>query len=55
MTTNTNIEAATKTLNDMKDARDLLVGRSAKIVADRQAISYAAHLATKRRKKNCAS
>jgi uncharacterized phage infection (PIP) family protein YhgE len=37
------IEAATKTLNDLKDQRDQLVARTAKISADLQAISYAAH------------
>jgi hypothetical protein len=42
MTTNTNTETATKNLNQLMDQRDQLVARTAKIVADRQAISYAA-------------
>jgi hypothetical protein len=39
----TAVETATKTLNDLLDQRDQLIGHSAKLVTDRQAIAYAAH------------
>jgi hypothetical protein len=41
----TEVEQATKTLNDLTDARDALVARSAKLTSDRKAIAYAAHAA----------
>ena len=46
----TELEQATKTLNDLLDQRDQLTGRSAKLAADRQAIAYAAHTGNKEAK-----
>jgi hypothetical protein len=43
----TEVETATKTLNDLMDTRDQLVGRSAKLVSDRQTVAYAAHTGDK--------
>jgi hypothetical protein len=43
----TEVETATKTLNDLMDTRDQLVGRSAKLVSDCQAVAYAAHTGDK--------
>lgn len=43
----TELEQATATLNDLLDQRDQLVGRIAKLTADRQGISYAAHTGNK--------
>jgi hypothetical protein len=39
----TELEAATKTLNELLDERDQLVARASRLVADRQAIAFAAH------------
>jgi hypothetical protein len=43
----TALEAATLTLNDLRDRREQLIGHSAKLAADRQHISYAAHTGDK--------
>lgn len=43
----TEVEVATKTLNDLMDQRDQLIGRSARLVADRQAVAYVAHTGDK--------
>ena len=43
----TEVDAATKTLNDLLDQRDQLTGRSAKLADERQKISFAAHTGDK--------
>jgi hypothetical protein len=47
MPTTTEVEKATKTLNALLDTRDQLIGRAAKLSADRQAVAYAAHTGDK--------
>jgi chromosome segregation ATPase len=43
ITMTTEVEAATKTLNSLMDQREQLLGRSARLTSDRQALAYAAH------------
>ena len=39
----TDVEAATKTLNDLLDQKDALVARANRLAADRASVAYAAH------------